>query len=132
MSVDDKLKLIGGVDGFYTPGNPSIALKRLKNVEDPSVCALGLAPAYTAGVALAATWTRVGRTLGASLGDTPAHWRNFCCPSVNSIAPIERRNMEYFGEDPSSPHASLWDTSKVFKQGSLCNRFKTFAGNNSE
>src|SRR5690242_11902203 len=30
MSLDDKLKLIGGVDGFYTQSIPSIGLKRLK------------------------------------------------------------------------------------------------------
>ncbi len=57
MSVDDKLKLIGGVDGFYTQAIPSIALKRLKMSDGPvGVRTFGPAPAYTAGVALAATW----------------------------------------------------------------------------
>jgi beta-glucosidase len=48
MSVDDKLKLIGGVDGFYTQAIPSIALKRLKMSDGPvGVRTFGLAPAYT-------------------------------------------------------------------------------------
>ena len=55
-SVDDKLKLLGGVDGFYTQAIPSISLKRLKMSDGPvGVRTFGPAPAYTAGVALAAT-----------------------------------------------------------------------------
>src|SRR5260370_32422066 len=36
MSVDDKLKLIGGVDGFYKQAIPSIAPKRLKMSDRPA------------------------------------------------------------------------------------------------
>src|SRR5260370_12367748 len=108
MSVDDKLKLIGGVDGFYTQAIPSIALKRLKMSDGPGgVRTFGFAPAYTAGVALAATWDpALAERVGASLGDDArARGVNFLlAPGVNIYrSPLNGRNMEYLGEDPFLP-----------------------------
>lgn len=105
MSVDDKLKLVGGVDSFYTQAIPSIGLKRLKMSDGPvGVRTYGLAPAYTAGVALAATWDpALAERVGASLGDDArARGVNFLlAPGVNIYrSPLNGRNMEYFGEDP--------------------------------
>src|SRR5258708_12112573 len=83
MSVDDKLKLIGGVDGFYTQAIPSIALKRLKMSDGPvGVRTFGLAPAYTAAGALAATWDpALAERVGASLcAHTRARAVNFLLP----------------------------------------------------
>ena|SRR5437868_11897447 len=105
MSLDDKLKLIGGVDDFYTRAIPSIGLKRLKMSDGPvGVRTFGPAPAYTAGVALAASWDPdLAQRVGASLGDDArARGVNFLlAPGVNIYrSPLNGRNMEYFGEDP--------------------------------
>jgi beta-glucosidase len=70
MSIEDKLKLIGGVDGFYTEAIPFIGLKRLTMSDGPvGVRTFGPAPVYTSGIALAASWDpdhakRVGVSLG--------------------------------------------------------------------
>ena len=106
MSVDDKLKLIGGVDSFYTQAIPSIGLKRLKMSDGPvGVRTYGLAPAYTAGVALAATWDpAMAERVGASLGDDArARGVNFLlAPGVNIYrSPLNGRNIRNSSKDKS-------------------------------
>jgi len=137
MSVDDKLKLIGGVDGFYTQAIPSIALKRLKMSDGPvGVRTFGPAPAYTAGVALAATWNpALAERVGASLGeDARARGVNFLlAPGVNIYrSPLNGRNMEYFGEDPYlAGRVAVGYIDGVQSKG-VSATVKHFAGNNSE
>jgi beta-glucosidase len=137
MSVDDKLKLIGGVDGFYTQALPSIGLKRLKMSDGPvGVRTYGFAPAYTAGVALAATWDPVlAERVGASLGeDARARGVNFLlAPGVNIYrSPLNGRNMEYFGEDPYlAGRIDVGYIDGVQSQG-VSATVKHFAANNSE
>jgi len=137
MSVDDKLKLIGGVDGFYTQAIPSIALKRLKMSDGPvGVRTFGPAPAYTAGVALAATWDpALAERVGASLGeDARARGVNFLlAPGVNIYrSPLNGRNMEYFGEDPYlAGRVAVGYIDGVQSKG-VSATVKHFAGNNSE
>ncbi len=137
MSVDDKLKLIGGVDGFYTQAIPSIGLKRLKMSDGPvGVRTYGLAPAYTAGVALAATWDpALAQRVGASLGDDArARGVNFLlAPGVNIYrSPLNGRNMEYLGEDPYlAGRIAVGYIDGVQSKG-VSATVKHFAGNNSE
>jgi beta-glucosidase len=137
MSVDDKLKLIGGVDGFYTQAIPSIGLKRLKMSDGPvGVRTFGFAPAYTAGVALAATWDpALAERVGASLGeDARARGVNFLLgPGVNIYrSPLNGRNMEYFGEDPYlAGRVAVGYIDGVQSEG-VSATVKHFAANNSE
>jgi len=105
MSLQDKITLIGGVDGMYTNAIPSINLPRFK-MSDASVGVRTWGPttAYAGGVALAATWDRkFARELGEGLGrDARARSVNFLLgPGVNiARSPVGGRNFEYLSEDP--------------------------------
>jgi beta-glucosidase len=105
MSLEDKIKLIGGVDSMYTNAIPSIELPRFK-MSDASVGVRTWGPttAYAGGVALAATWDpSFARELGEGLGrDARARSVNFLLgPGVNiARSPVGGRNFEYLSEDP--------------------------------
>jgi len=105
LTLEQKIELIGGVDGMFTNAMPSIGLPRFK-MSDASVGVRTWGPttAYAGGVALAATWDQeFARTLGESLGrDARARNVNFLLgPGVNiARSPIAGRNFEYLSEDP--------------------------------
>jgi len=105
LTLEQKITLIGGVDGMYTNAIPSIGLPRLK-MSDASVGVRTWGPttAYAGGVALAATWDReFARKLGESLGkDARARSVHFLLgPGVNiARSPVSGRNFEYLSEDP--------------------------------
>jgi beta-glucosidase len=105
LSLEQKIKLIGGVDSMFTNAMPSIGLPRFK-MSDASVGVRTWGPttAYAGGLALAATWDKdFARKLGESLGrDARARSVNFLLgPGVNiARSPVGGRNFEYLSEDP--------------------------------
>jgi beta-glucosidase len=105
LTLEQKIDLLGGVDGMYTHQSPSIDLPRFK-MSDASVGVRTWGPttAYAGGVSLAATWDRdFARKLGEALGkDARARSVNFLLgPGVNiARSPINGRNFEYLSEDP--------------------------------
>ena len=105
LTLEEKIKLLGGVDEMFTQAVPSIGLPRLK-MSDASVGVRTWGPttAYAGGAALAATWDpSFARSLGESLGrDARARGVNFLLgPGVNiSRTPLNGRNFEYLSEDP--------------------------------
>jgi beta-glucosidase len=105
LTLEEKIKLIGGVDGMFTNAAPSIHLPRFK-MSDASVGVRTWGPtnAYAGGVALAATWDpQFARELGVSLGhDSRARSVHFLLgPGVNiARASVGGRNFEYLSEDP--------------------------------
>ncbi len=105
LTLEEKIKLIGGVDEMFTNALPSIGLPRLK-MSDASVGVRTWGPttAYAGGVALAATWDpNFALSLGESLGkDARARGVNFLLgPGVNiARTPVSGRNFEYLSEDP--------------------------------
>lgn len=105
LTLEQKIQLIGGVDGMFTYAEPSIGLPRLK-MSDASVGVRTWGPttAYAGGAALAATWDpSFARRLGQSLGkDARARGVNFLLgPGVNiARSPVSGRNFEYLSEDP--------------------------------
>jgi len=105
LNLEQKIELIGGIDGMYTHAMPVIGLPRFK-MSDASVGVRTWGPttAYAGGVALAATWdTEFARQLGESLGrDARARSVNFLLgPGVNiARTPVAGRNFEYLSEDP--------------------------------
>ncbi|MGA7830520.1 MAG: glycoside hydrolase family 3 C-terminal domain-containing protein [Terracidiphilus sp.] len=105
LTLDEKIKLLGGVDGMFTQPIPSIGLPRFK-MSDASVGVRTWGPttSYAGGVALAATWDQeFARRLGEGLGrDARARGVHFLLgPGVNiARTPIAGRNFEYLSEDP--------------------------------
>src|ERR1035438_8717408 len=80
LTLEEKIKLLGGVDSMFTQAVPSIGLPRFK-MSDASVGVRTWGPttAYAGGVALAATWDQnFARSLGEALGkDALARSMNF-------------------------------------------------------
>ncbi|MDR3740545.1 MAG: glycoside hydrolase family 3 C-terminal domain-containing protein [Terracidiphilus sp.] len=105
LTLEQKIRLIGGVDGMFTNGELSIGLPRLK-MSDASVGVRTWGPttAYAGGAALAATWDRTfAREMGEALGrDARARGVHFLLgPGVNiARSPVNGRNFEYLSEDP--------------------------------
>jgi beta-glucosidase len=105
LTLDQKIELIGGVDGMFTHAMPDIGLPRFK-MSDASVGVRTWGPttAYAGGVALAASWDpKLAREIGEGLGrDARARSVNFLLgPGVNiAKAPVGGRNFEYLSEDP--------------------------------
>jgi beta-glucosidase len=105
LTLEQKIELIGGVDGMFTNASPSIGLPRLKMSDGPEgVRTWGPTTAWPGGAALAATWdTALARRIGEGLGrDARARSVNFLLgPGVNiARSPLAGRNFEYFSEDP--------------------------------
>jgi len=81
MTLEEKIDMLGGVDGFFVRGFPRLGLPRLKMADGPiGVRNDGPATAMAAGIALAATWDsdlaqRMGRGSG---GDARARECIFC------------------------------------------------------
>lgn len=137
LSLADELRLIGGVDGFYTRALPSIGLPRLAMSDGPyGVRVFGRSAAYAGGVGLAASWdTGLARKVGASMGrDARARGVNFLLgPGVNiDRSPLDGRNMEYYGEDPFlAGRMAVGFIDGVQSQGVVAT-IKHFVANNSE
>lgn len=105
MTLEQKLDMIGGVDGFYVRAYPSLKLPALKMADGPmGVRNYGPATAMPGGINLAATWdSELAKDVGEQIGrDARAKGVNFLLgPAVNIYrAPMNGRNFEYFGEDP--------------------------------
>ena len=137
LTLDEKIKLLGGVDAMYTPGDPAINLPKLK-MSDASVGVRvwGPAPAYAGGVALAATWDRnFARQLGESLGrDARARGVNILLgPGVNiARSPISGRNFEYLSEDPYLNAEMVVPYIQGLQSQGVIATVKHYALNNSE
>ena len=105
LSLEQKIELLGGVDGMFTRAIPAIGLPRFK-MSDASlgVRTWGPTTAYAGGVALAASWDpALARKIGEGLGkDARARSVHFLLgPGVNiARSPLAGRNFEYLSEDP--------------------------------
>src|SRR6266446_1453631 len=137
MTLEEKIDLLGGTDGFYARGIPRLNLRRLKMADGPiGVRNFGPATAMAGGIALAATWNlplaeRVGTEIGR---DARSKGANFLLgPGVNIYrSPMNGRNFEYFGEDPFlASRIAVGYINGVQSQG-VSATVKHFMGNNSE
>src|SRR5438445_3515693 len=137
MTLDEKIDLLGGTDGFYARGIPRLNMTRLKMADGPiGTRNFGPATAMAGGIALAATWNlplaeRVGTEIGR---DARAKGVNFLLgPGVNIYrSPLNGRNFEYFGEDPFL--ASRFTVAYIngVQSQSVSATVKHFMANNSE
>ncbi|MDX6497434.1 MAG: beta-glucosidase [Blastocatellia bacterium] len=137
MTLDEKLDLLGGVDGFFIRDVPRLNLPRLKMADGPlGVRNFGPATAFAGGVTLAATWNpALAQLVGTELGrDARAKGVHFLlAPGVNiNRAPMNGRNFEYFGEDPFlASRIAVGYINGVQSQG-VSATIKHFIANNSE
>jgi beta-glucosidase len=137
MTIEEKIDMLGGVDGFYVRGVSRLGLPRLKMADGPvGVRNFGRATAMAAGIGLAASWNpalaeRVGTELGR---DARAKGVNFLLgPGVNIYrAPMNGRNFEYFGEDPFLASRIAVGYVRGVQSQSVSATIKHFMGNNSE
>jgi beta-glucosidase len=137
MTLEEKIDMIGGVDGFFIRGIPRLALPPLKMADGPiGVRNFGPATAMAGGIALAATWNpslaqRVGTELGRDARAKGVHF--LLGPGVNIYrAPMNGRNFEYFGEDPFLASRIAVEYIKGIQNQGVSATIKHFMGNNSE
>ncbi|MEK6282392.1 MAG: glycoside hydrolase family 3 C-terminal domain-containing protein [Acidobacteriota bacterium] len=137
MTLEEKIDLLGGVDGFFIRGIPRLGLPKLKMADGPlGVRNFGPATAMAAGIALAATWNpalaeRVGTELGRDARAKGVHF--LLGPGVNIYrAPMNGRNFEYFGEDPFLASRIAVGYIKGVQSQGVSATIKHFIGNNSE
>src|SRR3989441_8799629 len=137
MTLEEKIDMISGVDGFYIRGVPRVGVPRLRMADGPiGVRNYGPATAMAGGIALAASWNpalveRVGTELGRDARAKGVHF--LLAPGVNIYrAPMNGRNFEYFGEDPFlASRVAVGYVKGVQSQG-VSATVKHFMGNNSE
>src|SRR6267378_2232726 len=137
MTLEEKIDIIGGVDGFFIRGIPRLALPPLKMADGPiGVRNFGPATAMAGGIALAATWNpslaqRVGTEIGRDARAKGVHF--LLGPGVNIYrAPMNGRNFEYFGEDPFLASRIAVEYIKGVQNQGVSATIKHFMGNNSE
>ncbi|HEY6307866.1 MAG TPA: glycoside hydrolase family 3 C-terminal domain-containing protein [Candidatus Angelobacter sp.] len=137
MTLEEKVDLLGGVDGFYIRGVPRLGVPRFRMADGPlGVRNFGPATTMAAGIALAATWNpelaeRVGREIGRDARAKGVHF--LLGPGVNIYrAPMNGRNFEYLGEDPYLASRIAVGYIKGVQSQGVSATIKHFMGNNSE
>jgi beta-glucosidase len=136
LTLEEKIDLLGGVDGFYIRAIPRIGLPRLKMADGP----LGErndGPSTTmGGIGLAATWDpELARRVGVVIGeDARARGVHFMLgPAVNIYrAPMCGRNFEYFGEDPFLTSRVAVAYIEGMQSQGVSATIKHYMGNNQE
>jgi len=137
MTLEEKIDLLGGVDGFFIRDIPRLNWPRLKMADGPvGVRNFGPATAFAGGVTLTATWNpALAELVGTELGrDSRAKGVHFLlAPGVNiNRAPMNGRNFEYFGEDPFLASRMAVGYIKGVQSQGVSATIKHFLGNNSE
>src|SRR2546430_15192671 len=137
MTLEEKIDLLGGIEGFFIRGVPRIKFPRLKMADGPiGVRNFGPATAMAGGIALAATWNpalaeRVGTEIGRDARAKGVHF--LLAPGVNIYrAPMNGRNFEYFGEDAFLASRVAVGYIKGVQSREVSATVKHFMGNNSE
>src|SRR5438045_7285118 len=137
MTLEEKIDMLGGVDGFFVRGYERLGLPRLKMADGPlGVRNYGPATAMAGGVSLAATWNptlaeRVGTEIGRDARAKGVHF--LLGPGVNIYrSPTNGRNFEYFGEDPFLASRIAVGYIKGMQNQGVSATVKHFMGNNSE
>src|SRR5579875_967975 len=137
LTLEQKIKLIGGVDGMFTYAMPQIGLPRLKMSDGPmGVRTWGPSTAYAAGIGLAASWDpELAQEVGVGIGeDARARGVNFLLgPGVDIYrSPRNGRNFEYFGEDPYLTGAIATGYIRGMQSEGVSATVKHYMGNNNE
>jgi beta-glucosidase len=137
MTLDQKIDMLGGINGFDVRGYPELGLPLLQTADGPiGVRNDGPATTMAGGISLASTWDpelaqRVGEQIGR---DARAKGKHFLLgPGVNIYrSPLNGRNFEYFGEDPFLGSRIAVGYIKGVQSKGVSATIKHFMGNNSE
>ncbi|MHB8635515.1 MAG: glycoside hydrolase family 3 C-terminal domain-containing protein [Fimbriimonadaceae bacterium] len=137
MTQAEKLRLIGGYRGFDVQPIPSLGSASVRMSDGPvGVRNFGPTTAYTAGVALAATFDQalmhdVGDAIGKDArGRGVGFWLG---PGVNLARIVQNgRNFEYFGEDPWLSSRCAVNVIEGVQSHGVAATVKHFALNNHE
>lgn len=137
MTLEEKIDMLGGVDGFFVRDVPRLGVPRLKMADGPlGVRNYGPATAMAGGISLAATWNpQLAERVGTEIGrDARAKGVNFLLgPGVNIYrSPMNGRNFEYFGEDPFLASRTAVGYIRGVQSQGVSATIKHFMGNNSE
>lgn len=105
LTLDEKISMLGGVDGFFTHPIKRLNIPRFRMSDGPlGLRNQGPSTAYPAGVTLAASWDpALAHSFGTAIGiDARARGVHYWLgPGVDlDRIPENGRNFEYFGEDP--------------------------------
>ncbi|MEO8360343.1 MAG: glycoside hydrolase family 3 C-terminal domain-containing protein [Vicinamibacteria bacterium] len=137
MTIEEKVDLLGGINGFFIRAMPKLGLPALRMADGPiGVRNFGPATAMAGGIGLAATWNpalaeRVGVEIGRDARAKGVHF--LLGPGVNIYrAPMNGRNFEYFGEDPYLTSRITVGYIKGIQSQGVAATVKHFMGNNSE
>lgn len=137
LTLEEKIDLLGGVNGFDVRGVPSIGLPLMATADGPFGVRRGTrANIMAGGIALAATWNAdLAREYGNQIGrDARARGVHFyLAPGVNMYrSPLNGRNFEYMGEDPFLAARLAVPFIQGVQSHGVAATVKHFLGNNSE
>jgi len=137
MTIEEKIDLLGGVDGFFVRGVERLKVPRLKMADGPNgVRHYGPATTMPSGIALAAAWNqqlaeRVGSEIGRDARSKGVHF--LLGPGVNIYrGPLNGRNFEYYGEDPFLAARTAVGYIRGVQAQGVAATVKHYMGNNSE
>jgi beta-glucosidase len=137
MTLDEKIDLISGVDGFNIRGVPRLGVPKVILSDGPvGIRNFGPTTAYPAGVCLAASFNpELAREFGEAIGNDAQSkgvsvWLG---PGVNlSRVPQNGRNFEYLGEDPYLASKMVAHIVQGVQSKGVVATVKHFATNNHE
>lgn len=136
LTLDDKINLISGAYGMISPGIEQLGIPALKMTDGPYGPHWIKAPAFPAGVCLAATWdTTIVNTAAVAMGQfTLAQGRNTLLgPCVNIHRVVNGgRNFESYSEDPWLASRIAVAVVKGLQSQHVVPTVKHFALNNND
>ena len=137
LTVEEKIRLLGGYHDFYTQGIERLGVPSFEMTDGPQgVRRSAPSTAYTANVALAASWdTALAQKVGTSYGrDARARGIHYLlAPGMNLYrAPMNGRNFEYYGEDPVLAGLTAAYFVRGVQSEGVAATIKHFVANNQE
>jgi beta-glucosidase len=137
MTMEEKIDLLGGVNGFDVRGVPRLGIPVMATADGPfGVRRNARSNVMAGGIILAATWnTELAQSVGREIGrDARARGVHFyLAPGVNIYrSPLNGRNFEYLGEDPFLASQIAVSTIKGVQSQGVAATIKHYLGNNSE
>jgi len=137
MTLEEKIDMLGGIDGFYIRPNERLGIPKIKMSDGPlGVRNYGKATAFPAGIAFAASWNvnlmnEYGIAVGKEARSKGVHI--MLAPGANIYrAPMCGRNFEYFGEDPYLASRMVVAYVRGVQSQGVVATIKHYAANNQE